>query len=177
MESSIGKYVKAIPTYYQGVKFRSRLEASYAMALDSAGLRWAYEPEGYFIGDTAYLPDFWLPRIKTFLEIKGPTVPGLVKAKLLYQHFNRNQEEGRWFDPEFLVLWGDELGDVRSIVDDDRAVLGTCGVCGGKWFFALGGSYRCRDCGFYEGSHHILSTQDKLELQQIDLNISKRLAS
>lgn len=63
-----------IPTKYQGVEFRSRLEARWAVFMDSIGVRWFYEFEGYRLGDVWYLPDFYLPDLDCWLEIK-PTAP------------------------------------------------------------------------------------------------------
>ena len=55
--------MKAIPTFYHGIKFRSRLEARWAAFFDACGVEWAYEVEGYELDDgTRYLPDF---RIKS----------------------------------------------------------------------------------------------------------------
>jgi hypothetical protein len=34
------------------------------------GIKYEYEPDGYVLGNTCYLPDFWLPESKSFLEIK-----------------------------------------------------------------------------------------------------------
>ena len=106
-----------IPTMYKGIKFRSRLEARWAVFFDTLGIEWEYEPQGYEIGcsytpmpgdmiytfsdgstgDTWhkklkesegltvvsekpatgdeslewYLPDFWLPELKIWVEVKG----------------------------------------------------------------------------------------------------------
>jgi hypothetical protein len=63
--------IQPIETNYAGHKFRSRVEARWAVALDTLGIRYEYEPEGYELGDLGrYLPDFWLPGLKTWLEIK-----------------------------------------------------------------------------------------------------------
>lgn len=82
--------VRSIPTEYAGVTFRSRLEATWAYNLDAWGIRWSYEPEGVILPSGArYLPDFWLPEIRTWLEVKGPGVGGLEKTQLfasLVQH-------------------------------------------------------------------------------------------
>jgi hypothetical protein len=65
--------VKAIPTVYQGITFRSRLEADWASSLDVMRVPWIYEPEGYELSDgTWYLPDFYLPTAKAWMEVKGP---------------------------------------------------------------------------------------------------------
>jgi hypothetical protein len=69
--------VQAIETWYAGVRFRSRLEARWAVAFDHLGIAWQYEPQGFVVrgGDPtdswAYLPDFYLPKTETWLEVKG----------------------------------------------------------------------------------------------------------
>lgn len=72
--------ISAIETSYGGCKFRSRLEARWAMFFDRAGIQWEYEPEGFEVGPghdrRRYLPDFYLPRVDRWVEVKGRiTVP------------------------------------------------------------------------------------------------------
>lgn len=67
---------KPIETHYAGCKFRSRLEARWAVFFDTLRIQWRYEPEGFEIecrdGETRrYLPDFWLPGLTTWVEVKG----------------------------------------------------------------------------------------------------------
>ena len=51
--------IKAIQTAYKGYRFRSRLEARWAVFFDTLGLRWEYEIEGFELGSAGrYLPDF-----------------------------------------------------------------------------------------------------------------------
>ena len=50
--------IKALPSFYAGVKFRSRLEARWARYFDILGLEWQYEPEGYQLASGNYCPDF-----------------------------------------------------------------------------------------------------------------------
>ena len=64
--------MKIIETRYKGHRFRSRLEARWAVFFDALGLEWAYEPEGYQLHNgELYLPDFFLPDPGIFVEIKG----------------------------------------------------------------------------------------------------------
>lgn len=65
--------IKAINTYYGGHYFRSRLEARWAHVFDDLGLAWEYEPQGYLVGENrrSYLPDFRLPDIGWWVEVKG----------------------------------------------------------------------------------------------------------
>lgn len=67
--------VKAIETRYKGYRFRSRLEARWAVFFDAFPLKWEYEPEGYDLGDAGYyLPDFFLPDMNLWVEVKPDRV-------------------------------------------------------------------------------------------------------
>ena len=76
--------IKAIPTKYSGITFRSRLEARWAVFFDALGIEWEYEAEGYEIeygnGNVYYLPDFRLKNVQferdntlhdVHVEVKG----------------------------------------------------------------------------------------------------------
>lgn len=91
--------IKAIPTYYKGVYFRSRLEARWAVIFDRLGIDWRYETEGYDItiddGLTIrYLPDFLLlggsgrcPDA-LWVEVKGNMMPeDALKIKAFSAHY------------------------------------------------------------------------------------------
>jgi hypothetical protein len=63
--------VRALESEYGGIRFRSRTEARWAIYFDNVPVRWVHEPEGYALHSGNYLPDFWLPELETFVEIKG----------------------------------------------------------------------------------------------------------
>lgn len=64
---------KPIRTAYRNHVFRSRVEARYAVAFDSQEIDWDYELEGYPLPSGWYLPDFYLPQVNMFAEVKsGP---------------------------------------------------------------------------------------------------------
>jgi len=65
----------SIPEMYQGIRFRSKLEVSWAKFFDGHHVQWAYEPEGFHIGNVYYLPDFYLPEIKTIGKSKAYWTP------------------------------------------------------------------------------------------------------
>lgn len=51
--------IKPIETYYNGYRFRSRLEARWAVFFDTLGVEYEYEPEGFMLpSGKCYLPDF-----------------------------------------------------------------------------------------------------------------------
>ena len=62
--------IKAIETEYNGYKFRSRLEARWAVFFDNARIKYDYEPEGFELSCGKYLPDFFLPDFDVYVEIK-----------------------------------------------------------------------------------------------------------
>jgi hypothetical protein len=67
--------IKAIETAYKGYRFRSRLEARWAVFFDSLGVCWEYEKEGFDLGEEGwFLPDFWLPGLGVWFEVK-PEAP------------------------------------------------------------------------------------------------------
>ncbi|WP_026499306.1 hypothetical protein [Butyrivibrio sp. WCD2001] len=75
--------LRAIQTEYKGYRFRSRLEARWAVFFDDCGVSWEYEPEGYDLGNgLCYLPDFLLHGVTVnhglfkrdcdiYVEVKG----------------------------------------------------------------------------------------------------------
>lgn len=72
--------IKAIETRYAGCRFRSRLEARWAVFFDNLGIKWQYEPQGLNVsyrltrcgeGTFNYLPDFYLPDFGVWAEVKG----------------------------------------------------------------------------------------------------------
>jgi hypothetical protein len=88
---------RAIETRYKGYRFRSRLEARWAVFFDALGLKWEYEREGYELPSGRYLPDFFIhwgarknARLLQFrevgywVEIKG-TAPTDEELKKLHE--------------------------------------------------------------------------------------------
>jgi len=73
--------IQPIETFYKGYRFRSRLEARWAVFFDAIGAKWEYEPEGFELADgTKYLPDFLLHGVRgrganingdIYVEVKG----------------------------------------------------------------------------------------------------------
>ena len=74
------KCITPIETEYKGYRFRSRLEARWAVFFDACGAEWEYEPEGFDLGNGLYyLPDFLLHNVwaknyyfgDLWIEVKG----------------------------------------------------------------------------------------------------------
>jgi hypothetical protein len=95
--------LKAIETRFDGYRFRSRLEARWAVFFKTLGVRYEYEKEGYDLGAAGwYLPDFWLPDQKCWQEVKGQpaTKEEMLKAAILAQATGFPVALGRAFWPE-----------------------------------------------------------------------------
>ncbi len=126
--------IKAIPTHYKNILFRSKLEASYAMALDELGIEWAYEVEGYVMKRIKYLPDFWLPNEKVILEVKG-VIDNALKTLIFADYLKRSWSYG---DGQTEVIIGDAQGYLcdASFSDNNEATEGGvfhCSTCGQNW--------------------------------------------
>lgn len=81
--------IKPIETIYKGRRFRSRLEARWAIFFDSIDIGWEYETEGFQIGNTKYLTDFKLlsfgpKEVDLFVEIK-PRRPSIEEIQKCYE--------------------------------------------------------------------------------------------
>src|SRR4051794_27080728 len=74
-------------TVYNGIVFRSMLEVRWAIFFDRLGIEWRYEPELFACEGIRYLPDFWLPRYRSFVEIKPVAhFTGFEKCSALAKH-------------------------------------------------------------------------------------------
>jgi hypothetical protein len=107
--------VRAHPTKYKGIMFRSRLEARWAIMFDLLGWRWEYEP----IDLMGYLPDF------VVMFAAGPV---LVEVKY-------------GFDYETLLAAASDTIDAstwESTTSDDALIVGSTwevphAECDGDW--------------------------------------------
>ncbi len=100
--------IKAIETVYNGYRFRSRLEARWAVFFDALNIGYDYEPEGFEFDDgVRYLPDFRLKcdsdAFEVWCEVK-PELPSNDQL-LMYHRFN-NEHRDRVLMSVFLVLIG-----------------------------------------------------------------------
>ncbi len=134
-------------TEYNGVTFKSKLEARVAEALDALNIEWEYESRSYigseFAGGT-YTPDFWLPEERVHVEVCGE-----------FNERHRHQVAalaekcpGLTFedtDPEkdgVAVIVGKPDGEIML-----DGMVGRCVECG-KWGFRNAeGLWVCRRCG------------------------------
>ena len=113
--------MKAIETEYNGYRFRSRLEARWAVFFDKMGIRYEYEPEGLVLSDgTYYLPDFYLPDFHCYFEVKRAGIEGTSEGKEAVRKISDGMTTGEWAG---IICYGDPMDDDMVIycqeVDDD----------------------------------------------------------
>lgn len=126
--------IKAIETEYNGYRFRSRLEARWAVFFDALGIEYEYEKEGYDLGELGwYLPDFWLPKLEMFIEIKGQEPTEEEKDRI----YKLSKESG--FEayilttlPEENIIYSFELVEASEQKNEITTTEGIvrCPVCG-----------------------------------------------
>ena len=145
--------LKPIETIYNGYRFRSRLEARWAVFFDSLGIPWVYEPEGVVIDDVCYLPDFYLPDCKQFFEVKGildeeddRKIQALISAGY---SVTVGYDNGKFFACD---NWS-YPNEPNFSLSDCEGWLCKCFSCGKYWFMAGTGIYTCQCCGEYDGDH------------------------
>ena len=157
--------IKAIETVYNGYRFRSRLEARWAVFFDSLNIPYIYEPEGLNINGTMYLPDFYLPDSKQFFEVKGimrdsdmEKINALISAGYSVVI---GMDNGKFIACD---LWEtmDENGnkDEYTLCTDSDSWMIRCKKCGKYYFMGDVGSFKCQCCGLHDGDHHLRIVMD-----------------
>lgn len=88
--------IKPIETHYKNYRFRSRLEARWAVFFDNIGHIWEYEVEGYTLSDgRKYLPDFVITSIdgvKFYYEVKPRFFYGDGKLEQLIKDMQKDKD-------------------------------------------------------------------------------------
>ena len=149
--------IKAIETNYNGYRFRSRIEARWAVFFDELGIVYDYEPEGFALDSGYYLPDFWLPDIGrgTWFEGKG-TRPHEIGFRML-----RELAEPQGHD------WAMAVGSIEpfhgrgpwAIESNDD---GPYSFCSCPWCGKIGIEYEGRGARVCGWDAHFLEYQDAL---------------
>ena len=147
--------IKPIETYYNGYRFRSRLEARWAVYFDAIHANWEYEPEGFDLGNGIYyLPDFRIYAGKNaggrtpeifYVEVKGvPTIEDGIKCNEFSKHH-----------PLLIVgniprMHGDYVPSIYGLfnIDDDGYEVG---CIRDSFNYIDGDSYPCLLCASMNG--------------------------
>ena len=131
--------LKPIETQYKGYRFRSRLEARWAVFFDALGLNWEYEVEGFDLGETGwYLPDF---KILTpdndiiWYEIKQKEITEDLKFSFFQEKVEAGFQEYVYADADLIMNTNKEYFNRAVLLSGDplfwfeNAYYGTGGIC------------------------------------------------
>ena len=152
--------IAAIDTIYKGYRFRSRLEARWALFFDFIGMRWDYETEPLSVNGEAYLPDFRIYPYRNkddavYLEIKpnkGGAMPKwprvYLAGKCSTEHEWRGEAAGRGED----VNWDDWRRSEHFTTMEGVSFL-KCGPFPGDFHGTRNDTPHARD----EGTENILN--------------------
>ncbi len=148
--------MKAIETEYKGYRFRSRLEARWAVFFDALGIKYEYEPEGIVLSNgTGYLPDFYLPEFHCFFEVKRDGIQGTPEGNEAISKISDGADNSDWAG---IIAFGDPMDDNLQIfcqeIDDGGGgnydgpiTIGIHPLTGEPYLFA---SWDRRDRAFYD---------------------------
>jgi hypothetical protein len=144
--------IKAIETRYKGYRFRSRLEARWAIFFDAMGIKWEYERQGYHTEYGPYLPDFYLPEVgvrglgSSLVEVKPIKPTDIEEGKL------REVADSLGIGAIILVGevsngWCLDHIQVAPFWDSDMTLMHceTCNTC--KYEFSESSYLYCPKCG------------------------------
>ena len=154
--------MKAIETVYNGYRCRSRAEARFMVMMDSLGIKYTYEPEGFEFKDgTRYLPDFYLDEQGAYLEIKG--VMNEKDEHKIKQLCIESMADVFVGTPDLLFYvytpgfyqfceHGKIKTDVNTLIAvQSSAAIRKCAHCGKVYFKETCGAWDCEICGYYDG--------------------------
>ena len=174
--------MNAIKTNYNGIEYKSRLEADVARIIDMLGYKSDYEPTSYLLPNGVhYWPDFYIPDIHLWIESRGydsnkgdsqieefsklisagfimpdksvSTMPDFGLDVLPFELVNKNDS------PDYLVIKYDstqftEYCNRFGHTISHEVALIRCSNC--KHYSFVGqGSLQCRFCGAWDGNSHI----------------------
>ena len=159
--------IKPIETFYKGYRFRSRLEARWSILFDAMGIKYIYEPQGFALSDgTCYLPDFYLPEMNQFFEVKG--VLDSADKKKIVQFINESKKPLTiGYDDFTFSTCSNFVDDGYSLEQESDSILMKCNKCGKYYFTGVGGSWECSCCGYYDGDN----TSQWISTGNLDMDI------
>lgn len=115
--------LQPIQTEYNGYLFRSRLEARWAVFFDEMEIEYEYESEGFRLSNgNYYLPDFYLPQYKMYLEVKRKDA---FKIEFVSEDMIRFSQDGDKYGcafhdivssgMSFIIVFGDPLDAIYAL--------------------------------------------------------------
>lgn len=156
--------IRAIPTIYNGVQLRSRLEGQCALLFDRLRWKWEYEKTSYMLPNgISYMPDFTisLPVGPVYvIEVRGyKTQKGQAQLDGFLELINQGDDDTPFSPIKFAVI-----GEPCKVNFDDGLWVGWCISCG--WRIAILNEWKtCGTCSAKSyGSYEITVRSGKVRL-------------
>ena len=116
----LGDIPTPVETLYAGHRFRSRLEARWAVFFDCLGIVWEYEPEGYALDEeTWYVTAYWHEHGKAVL-LKTSDGEQFEMVSQIWEG-EHNDETDFEFLPDGRILASGRLEAGDGLIGDDDA--------------------------------------------------------
>jgi hypothetical protein len=113
--------IKPIETLYRGYRFRSRLEARWAVFFDGAGIAWQYEPEGFDLSNVKvtrkYEPDLPPGLAEQLAELDLPPV------RVWNEPEDMQAYAPLWYLPDFYLPEQDYWVEVKPTFPTEREIV------------------------------------------------------
>ena len=118
----MNEIIKAKPTTYRGIEFRSKSEARLAVALDLARVPyWEYEPTIQETDPGEWKPDFW---------VRLPVLDWWVDVLVEYKPTSPSRPYVDWWQAQAIKAVGGDLLDESG----DYSHSSMCVILCGSWF-------------------------------------------
>lgn len=139
-----------IPTLYNGVEYKSKIESQIALFLDGVEIKHQYEPQSFLLASGRHFcPDFFCPEIKLWVEVK--TRPNPYVLDDLRDLVQTTQQEALLFTAEEQII----VPSPDSNYIEGVASLMYCGKCDSVSIQAKESSWFCRKCGAGTGDKEV----------------------
>ena len=149
--------MNAIPTTYNGTEYKSRYEAEAAKMINDIGYSFEYEPKSFLLeSGIHYMPDFYIESLDLWVEPRG---------------WSYEKGDAQLSEFSAMIATGEVLGDYLVLMPklvtftEHHELYGCphtvgmvsivqCKECM-QYYFMGDGSYKCRNCGKWDGNTHI----------------------
>ncbi len=142
--------LKAIPTIYNGVQLKSRMEAQCALFFDILKWQWEYEAVNLMLlNGVTYTPDFWLPEFRTVVECRGYESEKGLRQIIGFRHMLQTSGfSGKFKRCNSYLTIGPDVAEIVSVAGSHiltGARISWCHRCQ-RWIPDGYGIGWCNDC-------------------------------
>jgi len=96
---------------YKDIVFKSEYELKVAQALDRDNIKWMYEPKVFVLNDKdVYTPDFYLPDLDKWLEVKGTRKFNWTEGHKKFKAFNKKYKNS-------VIIFDDQIKELKEMLE------------------------------------------------------------